>query len=355
MIRILDQMVASAFFKLFGRFILGAPLLFILGDITEKLDDYLDRGLSLGEMALGYLFMFPQFILYSFPIAGLVAAVFTVHSMTTHSEIVAAKGGGVSFHRLIRPLALAGAFLTVVALWLTNITPITNRRSAEVFKEREVRKEWRQNFVYQTENDETLTVQRLLVASSSIEKVLLEVGEPDGTLRHVWADQGYYSDQTGWTFHQGYLRWVKPGGEEVSYAFDRYQPKHLQVPPEELLEEPRGENELNYKELGLQADAVHRSGGDPKKLLVQREQKIAIPVATLVIILFGAPLATTAKRGGAAFGIGVSLGSVILYIMLLRVFGAIGISGGLPPLWAAWTPNLLFMAAAAVLLARVRT
>ncbi|NNM32226.1 MAG: LptF/LptG family permease, partial [Gemmatimonadetes bacterium] len=143
---------------------------------------------------------------------------------------------------------------------------------------------------------------------------------------------------------------------ERTYAFDRYRPTHLDLPPEQLLEEPPGEDELTYEELGETADAIYRSGGNPAELLVKREQKLAIPAATLVIILFGAPLATTAKRGGgAAFGIGASLGSTILYMMLLRVFGAIGASGGLPPFWAAWLPNMLFLAAGLVLLARVRT
>ena len=36
-------------------------------------------------------------------------------------------------------------------------------------------------------------------------------------------------------------------------------------------------------------------------------------------------------------------------------FEAIGTAGGMPPMWAAWTPNFLFLAAGAVLLLRVRT
>lgn len=356
MIRILDRMVGGAFLRLFFRFVLGAPLLFVLGDVTEKLDDHLDRGVTLFEMGMGYLFMYPHYMLLSFPIAGLVAAVFTIHSMTTHSEIVAAKGGGVSFHRLIAPLVVLGAVLTAFALYMGNVVPTTNRKSAEWFKEREVRKEWRQNFVYQTRDQETLSVQRLLVASGSMERIALEVPERDGSFRHVWAEQAFYTDHSGWTFHQGYLRKISADGNERTYAFDRYRPTHLDLPPEQLLEEPPGEDELTYEELGETAEAIYRSGGNPAELLVKREQKLAIPAATLVIILFGAPLATTAKRGGgAAFGIGASLGSTILYMMLLRVFGAIGASGGLPPFWAAWLPNMLFLAAGLVLLSRVRT
>lgn len=112
---------------------------------------------------------------------------------------------------------------------------------------------------------------------------------------------------------------------------------------------------MTYDELTRQAEAVFRSGGNPRGLLVKRDQQIAIPVATLIIILFGAPLATTVKRGGAAVGVGASLGSTILYMVLLRVFAAIGTAGALPPIWAAWIPNIIFLGAAVFLLARVRT
>jgi lipopolysaccharide export LptBFGC system permease protein LptF len=89
--------------------------------------------------------------------------------------------------------------------------------------------------------------------------------------------------------------------------------------------------------------------------MVERAQKVAIPVAALVIILFAAPLANSSPRSGAAYGVGVSLGVTIIYLMLFKVAGALGSSGALPPDFAAWLPNGLFAAASAVLIARVRT
>jgi lipopolysaccharide export system permease protein len=78
-------------------------------------------------------------------------------------------------------------------------------------------------------------------------------------------------------------------------------------------------------------------------------------VATLVIILFGAPLATSTKRGGTAYGIGVALLSTILYMLLFRISGAVGETGALDPVTAAWLPNLIFLGAGMVFLTRVRT
>ena len=355
MIRTLDRMVAATFVRLFTLFVLSVPVMFILSDLSAKRGVYIDRELTNLDIGLGYLFMYPMFVLWSFPIAALVGTVFTIHSMTVHREIQAAKAGGISFHRLIVPLWPIGVGLTVSAFMLGTLVTVTNRRSAEVFGEREVRRDWRNNFVFQTEDGETLSIQQLTVSNSRVDRLLLESEDEDGARRHVWARTATWTEEDGWTLDDGYLRLVSPDGEEYTFKFERYRRPGLAPTPAHLLQDPRDEEEMSYEELGRQAAAVYRSGGDPNELLVAREQKLAIPAATLVIMLFGAPLATTAKKGGAAFGVGVALGSTLIYILLLRLFGAIGIAGGLPPLWAAWTPNVMFLLVGAVLLMRVRT
>jgi len=354
-IRTLDRMVATTFVRIFSFFVLSVPIMFILADQSGKQGRYLDRNLTMPDIVLGYFFEYPKFVLFSFPVAALVGTVFTIHSMTVNREIQAAKAGGMSFHRLVVPLWPLGAVLTVAAFLLGMVVTVTNRKAAEVFKEVDIRRDWRNEFVYQTDNDETLGVQQLSVANARMDGVLLQSVDENGALRHVWADDGVYTEEEGWTLRQGHLRVVQPDGRETSFSFDRHRRPGLTPTPADLLQNPPDEEEMTYEELGRQAAAVYRSGGDPKKLLVEREQKLAIPAATLVIMLFGAPLATTVKKGGAAFGVGVSLGSTLVYILLLRLFGAIGIAGGLPPVWAAWTPNLIFLTVGVVLLARVRT
>ena len=125
--------------------------------------------------------------------------------------------------------------------------------------------------------------------------------------------------------------------------------------PEELLEVPPEPDEMTYAEINHMAAIIQRTGGNANELLVKREQKISIPVTTLIIILFGTPLATTSKRGGAAFGIGLSLATVLLFMMLLRVSGALGEAGAVSPLAAAWIPNMVFALTGLILMIRVRT
>ena len=354
--RILDRFVAGTFLKLFGLVLAAAPPLFVLGDVTENLDRYLDRGITGLDVARAYLFQLPLFMQWSFPIAALVATVFTVHSMTAHKEIVAAKAGGISFHRVIRPILVVGLILTVVALGLGEVVPRANRVASQILQNETPGRTWRSDFVYRSESGLTWQVSRLTAMDGRMTGVVVErAPDADGAAIHVLAESAYWRDTIGWTLQEGYLRRLGPGGEEHTLEFDQLVMSDLVERPDELLEAPREADEMTYREIEHQASIIQRSGGDANRLLVKREEKIAIPVATLVIILFGAPLATSSKRGGTAFGIGISLGIVILYMMLFKVSGALGEAGAIPPLAAAWSPNVLFFVGAIFLLGRVRT
>lgn len=359
MTRILDRLVVASFLKLFAATALGSPLLFILGDATERLDNYLDRGATWADIGVAYVYMYPKFVLWAIPIAALVAAVFTIHNMTNHREIVAAKAGGISFYRIVAPLVVLGAMLAVGAYGLSDLVPTTNRLAAEKLGERQSRKAWRTYFVYQTEDGRSLSVRRLTQEEGHMTGgVLLEqegrgADEPS---THIQAREARWDSAAGWwTLYDGRLRYLYPEGPVRSFQFDSLRATSLTERPEELLEEPRDEEEMTYAQMDRLARIMRRSGGDPGGLLVEKEQRRALTVATLIIILFGAPLATSSKRGGTAYGIGISLGSTLAYIGLFKLTGAAGAAGSLSPVVAGWLPNAVFLVAGLVLLARVRT
>ena len=351
------MLIARTFLRIFVLFVLGAPLLFIVGDIVEQLDRYFDRGLTVGEVAAAYVYMLPEFISWSFPIAALIAAVFTVHSMTQHREVLAAKAGGISFHRLMAPLLVVGLVLTGAGLILSEVVPVAKRRSGQILRSEEVGRQWRADFVFKTDDDRTLTVRRLNIFPPLMTQVVLEVpaGSNGEVAQHLQAMRAPFDSVQGWTFKNGYLRILPDRAAPLMFYFDSLRSSGFGEPPRGLLAQPDDEDEMTDSEIDRMVANITRSGGDASTLLVEKAQRKAIAVATLVIILFGAPLATSSQRGGAAYGIGVALGSTILYLLLFRLAGAAGQSGALSPVLSAWLPNMLFLACGLILLKRVRT
>ena len=143
---------------------MGLPLLFIIGDITDNIDTYMDRGVPISRMALAYVYQFPLFMVYAFPIAALVATVFTIGGMTRHQEITASKAGGVSFWRLFIPIWLLSIVLSAGAFGLSELVPTTLRKAAALRGEQVAATSNsgpRINFVFQTSREGVLSARRL--------------------------------------------------------------------------------------------------------------------------------------------------------------------------------------------------
>jgi lipopolysaccharide export LptBFGC system permease protein LptF len=67
------------------------------------------------------------------------------------------------------------------------------------------------------------------------------------------------------------------------------------------------------------------------------------------------PFAVTTGRRGALYGVGLAIMLAIAYFLLTAVFAAAGKATVLPPMLAAWAPNVFFLIAAAYLTLKVRT
>lgn len=354
---ILDRLVVRDFMRLFALFIIAAPFLFILGDVTENLDRYLNQGLTPGQVAMGYVYQLPMFVSWGMPVAALIATIFTVNNMTRHSEVAAAKAGGISFYRLFGALPVLGIVLTLMGLLLVELVPVGNQLRAEVLGERVTRQGARSDFVYRDMDGRAFGIRRLDVANGEMAGVTMERPgvEPDVPSVHVYAPRATWAADVGWTLHDGYLRLMAGADMERAFRFTQLRPRGFDEAPDRLIDQQKDPEMMRYAELGALIRSLQRSGGNPLELMVERAQKLAIPVAALIIVLFGAPLATSAPRGGAAYGVGISLAVTIVYLMLFKVAGAAGTTGTLPPALAAWLPNVVFGLASVVLLARVRT
>ena len=151
------------------------------------------------------------------------------------------------------------------------------------------------------------------------------------------------------------MRILSGRARELAFAFDSIRVRAFNEPPSALLAEPKRPEEMKYAELGRYIDALERSGGDGRKLRVAQKLKIAIPFTCIIIAVFSAPLAVSAPRTSGAMGIGIGLGTTILFLLLVQLSQGIGSGGLVSPVVAAWMPNMLFGVIGIWLMARVKT
>jgi len=83
---------------------------------------------------------------------------------------------------------------------------------------------------------------------------------------------------------------------------------------------------------------------------VEIEKKFAIPVAAIVFVLIGAPVAVRFPHGGIGMVIGVSLSVFCVYYIFLIGGEDFADRGFMSPFWAMWAPNVIFSVVGVTLL-----
>ncbi|MFL5614127.1 MAG: LptF/LptG family permease [Gemmatimonadaceae bacterium] len=360
-VRPLDRYVFFEFWKIFVSTALGFPLLLIVIDLTDNLNKYLSRNLPRQNIIMSYVYWLPDSMFMVLPAAVLFATVFSIGGFTRHSEITAAKASGISFYRLITPILLGAIVACGLDLALGEVVPITNQRRADLLEEKaaSVTQTTRYNFAFAGENGRVYKIGSLNTNSGTMDQAQIErkgSGEEYPTFVLTARTARYDTKKAGWTLGGGYLE-VVPDTTPRSFAvsFDSLRDRRFTERPIEMMAKPRSPEEMRYEELTRFIRAQERSGSDANLLRVERALKIAIPATCLIIALFGAPLATSTQRGGTAYGIGVSLATTIIFLMMIQLTKAIGGKGLIPPDLAAWIPGVIFGIIGLVLMARVRT
>ncbi len=358
-LRPLDRYVFGEFWRIFTVTAIGFPILVIVIDLTDNLEKYLNKKVPQADIALSYFYWLPDSMFMILPAAVLFATVFSVGNFTRHSEITAAKASGISFYRMILPILLGALFAAGLDLGLGEVVPITNAKRADLLGDARFRTDSvRWNFAHAAEHGRVYKAGMLDRVKGEIRELQIERkgNGPDYPSYVITArEAGWQRGGGGWALQTGAMHVVPDSVRDVAFSFERMVDRRLTERPADLMAKPRSPQEMRYGELTRFIVALERSGGDANVLRVERALKIAIPVTCLIIALFGAPLATSTQRGGAAFGVGISLATTVVFLMMIQLTKAIGGKGLINPDLAAWVPNMIFAAVGLFLLARVRT
>ncbi len=353
----LDRYVAAEFARIFLVTVAGFPVLVFVIDLVDNLRKYTEKKLTYQAVAMSYFYWIPDTLFMVLPAAVLFATVFSIGTFTRYAEITAAKASGISFYRFIAPIILMATLATGIGLVFSEVAPPANAKRLKLLAgQSEFRETARYNFAFANDAGRVYRIYALDSEKRRIERVEIEErGSKRRSGLLIAADSGHWRDERGWLLHKGQMHVLPNDSIDLAFGFDSILDRRLKESPDELRATEREPTEMNYAQLTRFIRALERSGAEVNLLKVERILKIAIPVTCIIIALFGAPLATSSQRGGAAFGVAISLATTVLFLVLIQLTKAVGGKGLMQPELAAWMPNVLVGVLALILMARVRT
>lgn len=370
-ISVMDRYIVGAilppFFFGLGMFSALGIAVGILFDLVRRVTEY---GLPNSIAFKVALFSVPQFILYSFPMSMLLAALMTYGQLSSDSEIVAMRSVGASVYRIVVPaLALSLVITGVTFIFNDWIVPSANYQAAitlekalnqdkPLFQDKNI-------FYpeYATVQDDFGNPQKILKRLFYAERFdgqemqgLTVLDRSEGNVSQIVTSEAatWNFKENKWDFFNGVMYFMSPDGSIDNFL--RFKRQQIQLPrtPLDLASRVRDNTELSIAQARSQMKFFQQAGDDRavRKLRVRIQQKFSLPFACLVFGLVGAALGVLPSNTSKSTSFGLSVIVIFCYYTLFTVTGQMGVLGSLPPLVAAWLANIVGLTVGGVLLLR---
>lgn len=344
----IDWYILRKFITTFVFAMLLFTVIAVAVDSSEKTDDFVRTGLSTGQIIRQYYFGFVPFIWgLLFPLFVFIAVIFFTSKMALRSEIIAILAAGVSFNRWLRPY-LVGGILFGALLWVANSYYIP--RANELRSVFEIRHLGKGNNAYgvqatyylRVDTNTYVGVKYYDTASKTAGNFFLDRirdGKLDYNIRA--GRMQWDSVRRVWSLTNVVERRLNAMGEQVVYKDSMKLPLNLR--PEELRKDEYAKDRMTTPELSRYIRVEELRGTEGLNALkVERFRRSATPVSVVLLTLIGAVVAGRKTRGGSGLHLAIGIIIAALFIVSDRFSTVFSVKGNLPPLLAAWLPNIFF-------------
>jgi lipopolysaccharide export system permease protein len=366
---ILDRYIVRQFLSVFLFGLLTFLLIFVVINMMERLDDFIDANVPVQVIVQYYLAFTPEIIKLMTPVAMLLGALFVVGRMANQNELSAMKSSGLSLYRMLLPFLVVALVVSLASIYFNGwIVPYANAQKASIerthlhpnqgtgttlplfFQDGRTRLASVNYYESTTRTGYRVSIEELADTNLTVIRCRYDARQMEwGRLRNSPGD----TLTEGWILINGTYREFNGEAQRLT-TFDRLPLGRLSITPMDIEEKQRKPDEMDYVELRKFIKNQERAGQDISRWMVDFHNKIAFPFASVIVVLFGVPFASIKRRGGLAIDFGVCVAVTFIYLGFMKTSHVFGYNGDLNPLLTAWLANIIFLILALVNILRVQ-
>ena len=364
MIKKLDIYLSKTFFSILALSILGFLSMFLVVDLIENLDRFIDNNVPSNIVFLYYLYTLPWFISIGLPMSMLIATVFCFGNLVKTNEWTALKASGISIYRASRPLLLIGLTISIFSFILDNkLVTHGNEKRFEIDrdyvkrKSRHKLKNTLKDVFLQKNTSIHISLSKFLINKNiGYDLSWVDLSKSNLTKR-VDAKKIHWDLNTSkWNLSDYSIRVFDESGLEEAVALSNSDTlMSLGFIPEEIQQQSRKPDELNYFLLTKRILQLKENGVDTTRWEVTRYLKISFIFTNIIVVLCGIPLVLVREKNSLSAGAGLGVFVIFGYYVLIKFGQSLGFKGILAPAISAWLGNFIFFSFGMILLLRART
>jgi len=327
----------------------------LMAKIIDLMDLVINKGIALGQVALLVTYLLPSLLVYTVPMAVVLAVLIALGRLSADSEIIALKASGISLYQMLPPFAvicLAGFVLTALCtLWLEPLGRQAFRSHVEDVGAEHIAAGleggvFNNNIdglvVYvQAFDPETLQVKNILISDRRDPSQPVVIVARSGV---VLSDQK--NTQLLFRLYEGSIHRLATAQKYEYAVFTTYQMRLLLEDKNAKGKHQLKQSELSQRALFSQMRERKALGLAYKREMTEVNRRLAVPFACLVFGLLGLSVGVYLRRGGRASGFMISLIIVVLYYLMLNVGEELAHKAFIHPVAGMWMPNAVMGAVA---------
>jgi lipopolysaccharide export system permease protein len=342
----LDLYIIKKFLGTYAFSILLIISVAVVFDISEKIDDFIEKEAPLNAIIFDYYLNFiPYFANLFSSLFIFISVIFFTSKMAYNTEIIAILSSGISFRRFLRPYVISATVLALFSFFLNNyIIPPANKVRLE-FEEQYIRNQIRnrsKNIHKQILPGQYFYLQSYTVSSQTGYKFTLEQFEEGRLVSKLNADRLAWDSTKGkWSTNHYYIRNIHEDGDEIIKG--KGLDTTLNILPEDFARRDNVVEAMTFTELNEFIRKQKMQGSESIIALdVHWHERFAFPFSAFILTLIGVSLSSRKRRGGIGIQIGIGIALSFSYILLMQVSTNITIGNGYSPFWGVWMPNIIY-------------
>ena len=348
----LDWYILKKFLTVFFFSIFLFAVIAVVIDVSEKTDDFVRSGLTANEIIFHYYIGFiPHIIALLFPLFVFIAVIFFTSKMAVQTEIVAILASGTSYNRWLRPYWIGGILLGLL-LWFSNqwVIPKANNIRGS-FEAAYIDANSTYNALLQSSSDVYFRMDSFTYAGIYNYDTATNWGnsffaykvQNNKIVYNIRCDNiKWDTAKKDWELWQVVERKVFDNREEVTVSSSMH--KNYPFKPSDLAKDKYTKDKLTTPQLIRQIKIEEIRGSEGlNELKIERYRRDATPITVLLLTLIGGIIAGRKVRGGSGSHLALGFTIAALFIITDRFSTIFSTKGNLPPLLAAWIPNMIFI------------
>ena len=341
--KLLHKYLIVRFLSIFTFCVLGVITIFIVVDLVENVDHFVDMHVRWTLVILYYIFYTPYIAVLTLPMASLLSTSILIGGMARNNELVAMKSLGFSYYQVLGVLVLLGFGISLFSFGMAEglVAPAMRKRvemEREYLKKHLDRDRSRYSDLKIQEPPNTLIlIGDYNAKTMTARNVTIETYRNLQLVHRIDTPKMVYRNGK-WLIGSGYQRYFK-GLQETANPITDTLRLTFRFSPKDLIRVKLSPNEMSMFELYRFAMRIKSSGGEIHKWMTDLNLRVSFPMSNLFIIFLSLPLVYNRRKKSITAGVGFSLMICFLYFGLVKTGQTFGYKRELSPFLGAWMGN----------------